>query len=64
MAAARDEPRNEREGRGWSVYCGLIPAALITLAHFAVSSGSTLATALNPSPTPLPDESLNFTWIV
>src|SRR5262249_16648130 len=39
---ASQEPRNERQGRGQSVYCGLIPAALITLAHFAVSSAMSL----------------------
>ena len=32
--------------------------------HLAVVPGSTLATAAKPSPTPLPAESLNFTWIV
>src|SRR5699024_4338222 len=30
----------------------------------AVLAGSTRATAATPSPTPLPDASVNFTWIV
>jgi hypothetical protein len=32
--------------------------------QFAVVLASTLATAAKPSPTPLPAESVNFTWIV
>jgi len=45
-------------------FTGPLALRLPSACHFAVVPGSTLATAATPSPTLLPAESVNFTWIV
>jgi hypothetical protein len=48
-----------------SVHVNLPVAFSVPVAcHVAVAAGATRATAATPSPTPLPDASVNFTWSV
>ena len=58
------ESRNERQGRGQSVYCGLIPAALITLAHFAVSSAMSLPKSAGEPASTIPPMSASRAMIL
>src|SRR5262245_39954022 len=59
------DSRSERQGGGESMgYCGLMPAALITLAHFAVSSAMSLPKSAGEPASTIPPMSASRSMIL